>query len=182
MVKVKKDRPVAEVYDIGAVPIEYWMGRTVHHLWLVVSRNRRHGGHCYLLVKSHLSTAMEVAKWAFKGYGLRWKIEEYHRHVKQEYRLEDIQIKTFTGLQLMLAVLTVAMYMIYRKIRSMHIDLLLDAGYNYLNKNSVRELVNFNYYKISKVVSILLMPVRTRWKMDNVEPDPFPGQLNLKFN
>src|SRR5690606_2081907 len=24
VVKVKKDRPVAEVYDIGAVPIEYW--------------------------------------------------------------------------------------------------------------------------------------------------------------
>ena len=36
--------------------------------------------------------------WAFKGYGFRWKIEEYHRHVKQEYNLEDIQIKTFTGL------------------------------------------------------------------------------------
>jgi hypothetical protein len=154
----------------------------VHHLWLVVSRNRWHGGYCYLLVKSDKSTAMEVAKWAFKGYGLRWKIEEYHRHVKQEYGLEDIQIRTFTGLQSMLAVLTVAMYIIYRKIRSMHIDLLLDAGYNYLNKNVPRELVNFIYYKISKVVSILLMPVRTRWKIDDSVPDPFPGQLDLKFN
>jgi hypothetical protein len=182
VVKVKKNRPVVEIYDIGAVPIEYRIGRTVHHLWLVVSRNRRHGGYCYLLVKSDKSTAMEVAKWAFKGYGLRWKIEEYHRHVKQEYGLEDIQIRTFTGLQSMLAVLTVAMYMIYRKIRSMHIDLLLDAGYNYLNKNVPRELVNFIYYKISKVVSILLMPVRTRWKLDDAVPDPFPGQLDLKFN
>lgn len=182
VIKIKKDRPVTELYDVGAVPIEYRIGRTVHHLWLIVSRNRRHGGHCYLLVKSHLSTAMEVAKWAFAGYGLRWKIEEYHRHVKQEYGLEDIQIRTFTGLQSMLAVLTVAMYMIYRKIRSMHIDLLLDAGYNYLNKNVPRELVNFIYYKISKVVSILLMPVRTRWKIDDAVPDPFPGQLDLKFN
>jgi hypothetical protein len=133
-------------------------------------------------VKSDKSTAMEVAKWAFAGYGPRWKIEEYHRHVKQEYGLEDIQIRTFTGLQSMLAVLTVAMYMIYRKIRSMHIDLLLDAGYNYLNKNVPRELVNFIYYRISKVVSILLMPVRTRWKLDDAVPDPFPGQLDLKFN
>jgi len=182
VIKIKKDRPVAEVYDIGAVPIEYRIGRTVHRLWLVVSRNRKHGGHCYLLVKSDLSTAMEVAKWAFKGYGLRWKIEEYHRHVKQEYGLEDIQIRTFTGLQSMLAVLTAAMYMIYRKIRSMHIDLLLDAGYNYLNRNVPRELVNFIYYKISKVVSILLMPVRTRWNIENAVPDPFPGQLNLKLN
>ena len=74
----------------------------------------------------------------------------------------------------MLAVLTAAMYMIYRKIRSMHFDLLLDAGYNYLNRNVPRELVNFIYYKISKVVSILLMPVRTRWKVDDAVPDPFP--------
>ena len=182
VIRIKKDRPVTEIYDIGAVPIEYRIGRTVHHLWLVVTRNRRHGGLCYLMVKGHLSTAIEVAKWAFKGYGLRWKIEEYHRHVKQEYGLEDIQIRTFTGLQSMLAVLTAAMYMIYRKIRSMHFDLLLDAGYNYLNKNVPRELVNFIYYKISKVVSILLMPVRTRWKLDDAVPDPFPGQLDLKFN
>ncbi len=64
----------------------------------------------------------------------------------------------------------------------MHIDLLLDAGYNYLNRNVPRELVNFIYYKISKVVSILLMPVRTRWNIENAVPDPFPGQLNLKLN
>ena len=128
VIRIKKDRPVAEIYDIGAVQIEYSIGRSVHCLWLVVTKNRRHGGYCYLLAKSDLSTAVEVAKWAFKGYGLRWKIEEYHRHVKQEYGLEDIQIRTFTGLQSMLAVLTAAMYMIYRKIRSIHIDLLLDAG------------------------------------------------------
>ena len=84
-IRIKKDRPVTEVYDIGAVPIEYRIGRSVHHLWLVVTRNGCHGGLCYLLVKSDLSNGIEVAKWAFKGYGLRWKIEEYHRHVKQEY-------------------------------------------------------------------------------------------------
>ena len=181
-IKIKKDRPVSELYDIGAVPVEHRVGHSAHRLWLVVSRSRKHGGYCYLLVKSHLSTAVEVAKWAFAGYGLRWKIEEYHRHIKQEYGLEDIQMKTFDGLQSMLATLTVAMYMIYKKIRSMHFELLLDAGYNYLNKNVPRELVNFIYYKIGKVVSILLMPTRTRWKVDNTVPEPFPGQLNLVFN
>ena len=135
-----------------------------------------------MLVKSSLCNAIEVAQWAFKGYGLRWKLEEYHRHVKQEYRLEDVQIKTFTGIQSMLAVLTVAMYMIYNKIKSMHLELLLDAGYNYLNKHILRELVNFIYYKISKVVSNLLIPVRMRWKIHNAEPEPYPGQLNLMFN
>ena len=180
--KIKKDKPVLEYYELGAIPISYTIKGETHALWLVVSRNRKHGGLCYLLVKSELKTAIEVAQWAFKGYGLRWKIEEYHRHVKQEYKLEDIQMKTFDGLQSMLAVLVVAMFMIYRKTKPIHFNLLLDAGYNYLNKNSYRELINFIYYKISKVVSTLLMPVRNRWKIQNSEPEKYPGQLNLLIN
>lgn len=180
--KIKKDKPVLEHYDLGAIPISYMVKGITHPLWLVVSRNKRHGGLCYLLVKSEISTVIEVAKWAFKGYGLRWKIEEYHRHIKQEYRLEDIQIKTFDGLQSMLAVLTVAMYMIYKKMQSLHISLLLDAGYNYLNKNTIRELTNFIYYKLSKVISILLMPTRIRWNIFEVPSEDHSGQLNLSFN
>ncbi len=180
--KVKKNKPVLKEYQLGAIPINYTIKGVTLSLWLVVSRNVRHGGLCYLLVKSKLSTAIEVAKWAFKGYGLRWKIEEYHRHIKQEYKLEDIQLKTFDGLQSMLAVLTVAMYMIYKKIQALHFNLLLNAGYNYLNRQSVRELINFIYYKISKVVSILLMPTKSRWNIIKIPPIESSGQLNLEFN
>ena len=180
--KIKKDKPVTGLYDIGAVQISHSVKGVSYPLWLVVSRNKRHGGLCYLLVKSELSTAIEVSKWAFKGYGLRWKIEEYHRHIKQEYRLEAIQLKTFDGLQSMLAVLTVAMYMIYKKIQSLHVSLLLDAGYNYLNKHTVRELTNFIYYKISKVVSILLMPTKSRWRILRKPLIDESRQLNLLFN
>ena len=148
----------------------------------MVSRNKKHGGLCYLLVKSELNTAIEVAKWAFKGYGLRWKIEEYHRHIKQQYKLEDIQIKTFDGLQSMLATLTVAMFIIYKKIKTLHFSLLLDAGYNYLNKHTVRELTNFIYYKISKIVSILMMPTKSRWNVIKTTSLDSSGQLNLEFN
>ncbi|MCF6224123.1 MAG: hypothetical protein L3J34_10395, partial [Flavobacteriaceae bacterium] len=181
VVKIKKDKPVLAYYELGAIPIRYIVKGVTHPLWLVVSRNKRHGGLCYLLVKSELSTVIEVAKWAFKGYGLRWKIEEYHRHIKQEYRLENIQIKTFDGLQSMLAVLTVVIYMVYKKMQSLHISLLLDAGYNYLNKHTLRELTNFIYYKISKVISILLMPTRNRWKITELHTEDHSGQLNLSF-
>ena len=148
----------------------------------MVSRDRNHGGLCYLLVKSKLNTAIEVAKWAFNGYGLRWKIEEYHRHIKQQYRVEQVQLKTFNGLQSMLAVLTVAMYIIYKKIKAIHFGLLLDAGYNYLNKHTVRELTNFIYYKISKIVSVLLMPTKRKSKICKALPIDQSQQLNLSFN
>ena len=177
--KIKKDKPVIVSYDLGAIPVSYKIKGQSYPLWLVVSRGK-HGQVCYLLVKSQLTSAIEVARWAFKGYGLRWKIEEYHRHIKQEYRLEEIQIKTFNGLQSMLAILTVAMYMIYKKMASLHYHLLLDSGYNYLNKHTSRELTNFIYYKISKVVAILLMPTKSRWKILNTQKPN--SQLNLEFN
>ncbi len=180
--KIKKNKPKVETYQLTAVQVSYYVKRKQHLLWLVISRNKKHGGLTYLLVKTHLQTALEIAHWAFKGYGLRWKIEEYHRHIKQTYRLEDIQIKTFNGLQSILAILTVAMYLIYKKVRAIHLELLLDAGYNYLNEHIPRELTNFIYYKISKVVSILLTPVRMRWKITNTEKQNDIGQLNFLFN
>ena len=176
--KIKKNKPVRKTYDLGAVRVHY--NNSI--LWLVVSRDQKHGGLCYLLVKSALTCPIEVAKWAFKGYGLRWKIEEYHRHIKQEYKLENIQIKTFAGLQSMLVLLTVAMNIIYKKIKSLHIDLLLDAGYNYLNKHHIRELTNFIYYKISKIVAILLMPTKSRWKAQKTPLMDDDMQLNFQFN
>jgi len=180
--KIKKDQPVLKQYELGAMPINYTVKGITYPLWLVVSRDKRHGGLCYLIVKSKLTTAIEVAKWAFKGYGLRWKIEEYHRYIKQEYKLEGVQLKTFYGLQSMLAILTVAMYMIYNKIRSLHFSLLLDAGYNYFNKHTIRELTNFIYYKISKVVSILLMPTRMKWNMSETPDHEKSLQLNFVCN
>jgi len=179
--KIKKNKPVTESYELAAIRVMYGVKGKQHPVWLVISRNI-YGGLCYLLVKSNLTTPIEVANWAFKGYGLRWKIEEYHRHVKQEYKLEDMQMRTFVGMQSILALLTVAMCMIYKNMKSLHIELLLDTGYNYLNRHTISELTNFLYYKISKVVSILLMPVKMRWKIQNTEPIMQNGQLDIMFN
>ena len=180
--KIKKDKKVLETYELGVVKVSCSFKGKTHLLWLVVSRNQKHGGLCYLLVKSPIKTPIEVAIWTFNGYGLRWKIEEYHRHIKQEYKLEDIQIKTFSGLQSLLAIITAAMFFIYKKIQSIHIHLLLDAGYDYLNKHTLEGLTNFIYYKISKVVANLLMPVRVRWNSDSSPPNLPSWQIKLEFD
>ena len=56
-------------------------------------------------------------------------------------------------------------YMIYKKMKALRFSLLLDAGYNYLNNYYLMKLTNFIYYKISKVISILLMSTRMKWKI-----------------
>ena len=75
----------------------------------------------------------------------------------------------------MLAILTVAIYII----KVLHFGLLLDAGYNYLNKHIPRKLTNFIYYKISKVISILLMPTKSESDVCKTKTVDYNGQLNL---
>ena len=70
----------------------------------------------------------------------------------------------------MLAVMTIAMSMIYYQIKSIHIKLLLDTGLNLLNKNRFEELINFFYYKISKIISFVLTGAKVRHTVDYEPP------------
>jgi len=178
--KIKKNKRVQETYDLAIAEIKYIIKNKEHKLHLVVTRNKK-GGLAYFIVKSNKKNKSEILLQAFKGYGYRWSIEEYHRHIKQEYNLEDIQMRTFTGIQSILAVLTIAMNIIYNELKSIHIKLLLESGINLLNKNAVWELYNFIYYKITKITAILLSNVSLRHKVD-YKPDLFKNQLSLNFN
>ncbi len=70
----------------------------------------------------------------------------------------------------MLASLAVAMHIIHRRIKAIHFGPLLNAGRNYLNRHVIRGPTNFIYYGISRVVPILLMPTKGRWKIQGTPP------------
>ena len=108
-------------------------------LWLVVTK-RDNGGYCWLLTRSPKENITEIIQETFKAYGFRWKIEEYHRHIKSNFNLEDIQLKTFEGLQSMLAILTIAMSLIYCSLSSIHLKLILQSGIKTRNKEKFYEL------------------------------------------
>ena len=178
--KVKKNKRVQESYDLAIAEVIYKIRNKEYKLHLMVTRNKK-GGLAYFLVKSSKETQSEILQQAFKGYGYRWSIEEYHRHIKQEYHLEEIQMKTYTGLQSILAVLTITMNMIYNELKAIHISLLTDSGINFLNKNEVWELFNFIYYKISKITAHLLSRVTIRHRV-KYKSDLLKNQLAINFN
>lgn len=176
--KVKKSKRFRQYFKCGAVKVQYKAGKELVDLWLVVTK-REGGGYCWLLTKTPQDAIVKVIEETFKGYGLRWKIEEYHRHIKDCYHLEDIQIKTFEGLQSMLAILTIAMSMVYRELASLHIKLLLESGVKTLNKEKVYELHNFVYYKISKILKVLLAHIKPRAFLPDVSDLSSQLQLSL---
>jgi hypothetical protein len=176
--KAGKNKKYKKHYSCGAVKVRHQISGQLYDLWLVVTKNKN-GGYCYLLTRTAQENIVEIVKETFKAYGLRWKIEEYHRHIKKEYKLEEIQVKTFEGLQSMLAILTIAMGIIYRELASMHIRLILESDIKTLNKEKVYELYNFVYYKISKVIKSLLANVKPTAFLPDIQNDQNQLQLML---
>jgi hypothetical protein len=174
-----KKRKVA--FKCGAIKVKYKTKGKEHELWLVVTK-KESGGYCWLLTRSPKESIVDVIKEAFTAYGFRWKIEEYHRHIKQCYQLEDIQIKTFDGLQSMLAILTIAMGIMYASLSSLHIKLLLQSGIKTLNKEKMYELTNFIYYKISTIIKTLLANITPRAFLPSHQISRSDGQLSLALN
>jgi hypothetical protein len=179
--KIQKSKKKVLKYDCGAIKVKYQVKGKLYDLWLVVTK-RKDGGYCWLLTRSPKELIVDVIAEAFKAYGFRWKIEEYHRHIKSCYALEDIQIKTFEGLQSMLAILTIAMSLIYRSISSLHQKLILYSGIKTMNKEKSYELFNFIYYKISTIIKNLLANTKPRAFLPESETSPDSGQLSLAFD
>lgn len=179
--KIQKSKKKLLKYECGAIRVKYQLKGELHDLWLVVTK-RKGGGYCWLLTHSPKDSIVDVIGEAFKAYGFRWKIEEYHRHIKSCYGLEDIQIKTFEGLQSMLAILTIAMSLIYRSISPLHQKLILYSGIKTMNKEKSYELFNFIYYKISTIVKMLLANTTPRAFLPVPETSPDTGQLTLELN
>lgn len=180
-VKMGKNKKRKVSFMCGAVKVRYKEGKQEHELWLVITK-RENGGYSWLLTRSPKVNIVDIIKEAFSAYGFRWKIEEYHRHIKQCYRLEDIQIKTFEGLQSMLAILTIAMGIIYSSLSSMHIKLLLQGGIKTLNKEKLHELTNFIYYKISTIIKILLAHMKPSAFLPSPQISQSDRQLSLTLN
>lgn len=178
--RIQKSKKHQLIYECGAIKVQYKIKGKVHDLWLVVTK-RINGGYCWLLTRSPKESIVEVIKEAFTAYGFRWKIEEYHRHIKECYKLEDIQIKTFEGLQSMLAILTIAMSIIYSSLSSLHTRLLLESGVKTLNKERMYELCNFIYYKISTIIKVLLANMTPRAFLPQSNPSSNDGQLSLSL-
>lgn len=177
--KTVKHKRQTVIFQAGAIPVKYKVGREEYDLWLMVTK-RATGGYAWFLINTDKKDEKEIVEENFRGYGYRWKIEEYHRHIKSQYHLEDLQIKVFNGLQTMLSVVTIAMYLIYKEIESLHMKLLLSSGVKTLQKEKYKELVNFIYYKIGNIMKSLFANVTGRTFLPNIQTKPcLCGQLSF---
>lgn len=121
-------------------------------LYLVVSR-RANGGLSWYL--TNLTGPREaVMEAVMEGYGLRWRIEEYHRQIKQDYRLESIRLRKYVAIKNMVFFVMLAASFISRLPENLAIKLVSAA--KRLNKNKLSDIPKYPFYMITAAVAYCL--------------------------
>lgn len=121
-------------------------------LYLVVSRRANGGLSWYLTnLEGPRQTVMETV---MEGYGLRWRIEEYHRQIKQDYRLESIRLRKYMAIKNMVFCVMLAASFISRLPENLVIKLVSVA--KRLSRNKLTDIPSYPFYMITAAVSYCL--------------------------
>ena len=86
-----------------------------------------------------------------EGYGLRWRIEEYHRQIKQDYRLESIRLRKYSAIKNMVFFVMLAASFISRLPENLVIKLVSVA--KRLPRNKLKDIPSYIYYMLTAAVS-----------------------------
>jgi hypothetical protein len=140
--------------------------------WLVVvrhggSRNTKKGFFYFFcdFPNQPELTLDEIMDKAIEMYRLRWKIEEVHRHIKQSYGWEKIQLTSYIRLQNMNQLLLLTMCFLYslKKFAYSYLSS-FPSIMSYTNK-AWGNICDFIFYRLSLLVECCFSTV-TRYKIN----------------
>lgn len=127
-------------------------------LWLVASK-RSAGGFSWYLTNV-TGTRTEIMDTVLEAYGLRWRIEEYHRQIKQDYSLERLCVRSYQAIKNM-GVLVMLAASFCAQLPE-HIMITLLAVSNQLPRKRLRDIPKYPYYKIIAAVAYILQLTEKR--------------------
>ena len=86
MAVMADDKEILPVYAVGIRRV--YLGDTP--LWLVVSRRQHEPDALNWYLTNVAGSRKTVMMTVMHASGLRWRVEEYHSQIKQDYHLEQI--------------------------------------------------------------------------------------------
>ena len=137
-----------EWFDVGIRRV--YNGETP--LWLVVTRRRRGGLSWFLTnVEGSRRTVMNTV---MEAYGLRWRVEEYHRQIKQDYGLEKICLRNYNAIKNMGALVTLAASFCARLPE--HLTIQMIAAASLLPRKRLSDIPSYPYYMLTAAIAWIL--------------------------
>ena len=120
-------------------------------LWLVVSRRQRSADALSWYLTNVQGSRNAVMMTALDAYGLRWRIEEYHRQIKQDYHLEEICLRKYNTIKNMGVIVMLAASFCARLPENLVIKLLILS--NLLPRKRLSDIPSYQYYMITAAVA-----------------------------
>jgi len=104
-------------------------------------------------------SAKQAVELALKGYGLRWKIENVHREIKVDYRLEVIRVERYEALKTLNALLWMAVSYLYTRLESLVLEIIFRPKLALVNSKKLKEVLRFMYYKLALAIKKIMAHV-----------------------
>lgn len=165
VVRMRADRKVAHEFYCGAVrvgfPHEHREGNWEQPLWLVTVQ-RAGKARVHFLSYIGAKTEKQAIEMVMEGYGCRWRIEEVHRQVKQDYKYETVCLRRYAALRNFNALFWMAMGFLYQHLEDVSLKLILFSKEPLIYTGRLKDMGVFYLYKLSRVVSNLLSQTKIR--------------------
>ena len=180
--KVHGGRAVKRKFSCGAIkvkfPHQYQPTPYAKDLWLVRMRDSL-GAESWYLTNLKTSRKKEAISTVLEGYGWRWRIEEVHREIKQDYDLEKLSIRRYSSLKNFMVIFWVMMNFLYQYLYDKGYEIILSCPEPWLYRGRISELKGFIYYKLAYAVRLLFLRTSIR-DMHPIRKKP-ENQLSLQF-
>ncbi|MEA3421833.1 MAG: transposase, partial [Acidobacteriota bacterium] len=187
--KIKKNgkkKIIHYLVGIKKVTLPY-KGYRDRDLWLLVMKKTGPGigedeGYSYFLGNLGNDIDKENAlKEMTSAYGARWKIEEFHRQVKDNFNLESISLARYEALRNMVTiVLVVASFFVSVKFKTLMMGFIKKKmGLKELRKY-LNECWRFIYYKVFEELSYIFNRIKFKRRV-TYEKDQDTGRMQSLF-
>lgn len=144
-------------FKVGAKKVKFPDCSSKKILWLVTAQEEGKGKTWFL---SHLDTNDEKSAvvTTMEGYTYRWKIEEYHRQIKQDFNLNKIKVMKYETIRSLGVLLLITTGFISRLFNMMDTETKLKVlkAANVINGESIKYIPRYFYYKATAAIKMLL--------------------------
>jgi len=159
------NRKVKHTYKVGAIRVQFPTSCLNYPietpLWLVVTKEDGRG-YSWFLCNLPTENKFEAIKLAMKGYQYRWKVEEFHRQIKQDYKLEDIRFQRYEAIKNIGSIILIVMGFL-SSLQDAFVYLLL-FNTRLLETNKFNDLPNYTFYRLTEGIKIALASTRKHYK------------------
>jgi len=155
---------------------------TTVSLYLIKARYGDSGGlfYFYAYFKDDNMAEVLLGQKVLEIYVKRWKIEEFFRHIKTEYKVEDIQLINYNRLQS----IYLWMFLMFTFIYSCKKELLRVSDkyrhFVYDFNNDMIALNGFSFYRLSKILKMVFIGYASRKRRKDSIKKPDPRQITLE--